>query len=347
MRAAFLSLLLVTAAPAASPLPVPASSPAGSTTEQAEASDKGKGPFLLPGREEDARVARIAFRLARSGVARCPASVPLPGIVLQHLTQFELADRPGMIAALGLDRGPAAIVVVPAGPAAQARMQAGDVLLAIDSQPLPPETGTSDPFSAPQAHARADRIHDMLERAAARPFTLTVLRREATHTLNIDAPRGCRSQVFLARSDQRNAYADGRHVFLTTGLIARLRNDDELAFLIAHEMAHNILGHAAIMRSGAVRSGIGRTLGRSGKVIRETERAADRLGTQLMLDAGFDPLTGSQVLQRLGGADLGIALFQEHDPVATRVAAIRVLVEAHGGQARGAQDQDVPGRGGH
>lgn len=291
------------------------------------AADTGTGPFLLHGREDDARVAGIAFRLARSGVARCPASVPLTGIVLQHLTQFELADRPGIVRELSLDRGPVAIVVVPTGPAAQGAMRAGDVLVAINGAPLPPEAGAKMPFSASQAHARADLVHDVLERAAARPFTVTVLRDGALRTLHIDAPRGCPSQVFLARSDQRNAYADGRHAFFTTGLLAKLRNDDELAFLMAHEMAHNILGHAAIMRSDAVKKGLGRTLGNSGKVVRATEREADRLGTQLMMDAGFDPLNGIDVLSRLGGSDFGIALFQEHDPVSTRMATIRTLVQ--------------------
>jgi Zn-dependent protease with chaperone function len=286
--------------------------------------------FLLPGREADARVADIAFKLARSGAARCPAPVPLMGVVFQHLSQFELADRPGMIAALGLDRGPAAIAIVHAGPAARAGMRAGDILLAIDSQPLPPETGVDAPFSASKAHARADLVDGLLEQAAAKPFTLTVLRGGVSLALPIDAPGGCPSQVFLARSDQRNAYADGRHVFFTTGLLAKLRNDDELAFLIAHEMAHNILGHAVVMRSAAVKRGIGRTLGRSGAVVRETERAADRLGAQLMMDAGFDPLKGIEVLRRLDGADLGIALFQEHDPAGTRMAAIRKLVQGGG-----------------
>lgn len=309
------------------PLAPPSSAGVPAQNAQSAPSVEIADRFLLPGREADARVAEIAFKLARSGAARCPAPVPLLGTVFQHLSQFEVADRTGMIAALGLDRGPAAIALVHAGPAARAGLRAGDVLLAIDGQPLPAEMGLDAPFSAPQAHARADLVDNLLEQAAAKPFTVTVLRGGVSLTLPIDAPRGCPSQVFLARSDQRNAYADGRHVFLTTGLLAKLRNDDELAFLMAHEMAHNILGHAAIMRSAAVKRGIGRTLGRSGAVVRETERSADRLGVQLMMDAGFDPLKGIEVLRRLDGADFGVALFQEHDPAGTRMTAIRKLVQ--------------------
>jgi predicted Zn-dependent protease len=138
----------------------------------------------------------------------------------------------------------------------------------------------------------------------------------------------CPSHAHLARSNQRNAYADGRHVFLTTGLLSRLQNDDELAFIIAHEMAHNILHHATIMRGGEVRHGLGHTLGRSGQIVRETEREADALGSDLMIDAGFDPVRGAAILKRLGRGDLGIDLFAAHDSAGKRIAAMRVLANA-------------------
>jgi hypothetical protein len=279
----------------------------------------------LPGREQDARVARIAFRLATIGQVRCPAPVPTMGLVLQHLSQFETADRPGMVAQLGLDRGPGVIVVVPGSPAAMAGIHAGDVLLAIDGMDLPPEPDLSQPFDAQRAHARADAIADLL--APAKPVTITLLRAGTTRAVRVAPLPACPSRVHLARSAQRNAYADGRHVFLTTGLLSLLRSDDELAFIIAHEMAHNILGHATIMRSDKVKGGLGRTLGQSGQIVRRTEREADLLGGDLMIDAGFDLVAGTNILSRLG-SDLGIALFASHEPAGKRIATLRALAAA-------------------
>jgi len=282
----------------------------------------------LPGREEDGRVERIAFRLAVAGRARCEILVPTLGLVLQHLSQFELADRPGMITSHSLDRGPGVVVVVPDSPAAAAGIRPGDIVTAIDGRALPPETALSASFDASRAHARADSVQDLLENTGTRRFTITLLRKDSILVADVIPLPACPSHAHLARSNQRNAYADGRHVFLTTGLLSRLDNDDELAFVIAHEMAHNILRHATIMRGGDVKHGLGRTLGRSGRIIRETERTADALGGAMMLDAGFDPVRGAAILQHLGGGDLGLDLFAAHDSAGKRIAAMRALVSA-------------------
>lgn len=79
-----------------------------------------------------------------------------------------------------------------------------------------------------------------------------------------------------------------------------------------------------------VRRGLKRTLGRSGQIVRETEREADALGGELMLDAGFDPIAGAHILRRLGKGILGITLFAAHDSVSSRISAMRMLAERVG-----------------
>lgn len=299
--------------------------PGGGFARQASTGDT----LTITARDADARVAGVAYRLATAGLARCPRSLPTLGIVLQHRTQFQLADRPDMVAAYRLDRGPGVVAVVPDGPAARAGVRAGDVLTALDGTPIPPEPDAETPFDQGRARVRADQVIDLLEGRTA-PFTATLLRDGAPLAVRITPAPACPSRVHLARSGQRNAFADGTHVFLTTRLLDDAAGGDELAFVIAHEMAHNILGHAAAMRAGGVGRGIGRTLGRSGRILREAEREADALAGELMLDAGYDPVAGAAVLRRFGDADLGVALFSAYAGVDDRIAAMRAIAAARG-----------------
>lgn len=282
----------------------------------------------LHGREDDARVEQIAARLAVAGRVRCATLEPYLGFVLQHLSQFELADRPGMIARQGLGKGPGVIAVVPGSPAAAAGIRPGDVLVAIAGRALPPEAVLSMTFDAALARERADAIQDLLENIDTPSLSIAALRNNVVFVVDVTPQYACPHHVHLARSNQRNAYADGRHVFLTTGLLSRLKNDDELAFIVAHEMAHNILHHATIMRSDSVKHGLGRTLGRSGRIVREAERVADAFGGELMIDAGFDPVRGVAIIKRLGGGDLGVDTFAAHDSAGKRIAAMRALADA-------------------
>ena len=233
-----------------------------------------------------------------------------------------------MIARQRLDKGPGVIAVVPGSPAAAAGIHPGDVLVAIAGRALLPEAALSMTFDAARARERADAIQDLLENTGTPSLSIAALRDNVVFVVDVTPQYACPHHVHLARSNQRNAYADGRHVFLTTGLLSRLGNDDELAFIVAHEMAHNILHHATIMRSGSVKHGLRRTLGRSGRIVREAERAADAFGGELMIDAGFDPVRGAGILRRLGGSDLGVDLFAAHDSADKRIAAMRALANA-------------------
>jgi membrane-associated protease RseP (regulator of RpoE activity) len=49
--------------------------------------------------------------------------------------------------------------------------------------------------------------------------------------------------MVLAPSDQINAFSDGNNIVVYNGMMRFVESDDELAFVLAHEIAHNVLGH--------------------------------------------------------------------------------------------------------
>lgn len=279
------------------------------------------------------RVADVGFRLALAGLARCPRTVPSLGLTFQHLGQFEPADRATLLKTVRLDLGPSVLAVAQRSPAASAQILPGDILLAINGAPLPPPEPIDRPFDQDRARARADAIDDQAEDAAA-PVRLSLLRGDRQLTVTFEPVRTCPSRIHLARAKKQNAFADGTHVLITTGLLERLRSDDELAFVLGHEMAHNILQHAAMLRAEGVPRGMTRVLGRNGQLVRATEREADLVGGQLVLDAGYDLYAGAAVLKSLDEGP-GIAFLSAHDATAKRIAAVRALIGQRSGLAAG------------
>ena len=66
------------------------------------------------------------------------------------------------------------------------------------------------------------------------------------------------SYAVLIDGDKKglNAYADGKNVVLHPAMIDFAKNDTHLAFIIAHEFAHNIMGHIAAQQKNVAVGGI-------------------------------------------------------------------------------------------
>ena len=53
----------------------------------------------------------------------------------------------------------------------------------------------------------------------------------------------CGYGVKLIQNDSLNAYADGKNIYITQGMMRFVEEDRELQFIIGHELAHNMEGH--------------------------------------------------------------------------------------------------------
>jgi Zn-dependent protease with chaperone function len=90
------------------------------------------------------------------------------------------------------------------------------------------------------------------------------------------------SALVVIESPRANAFIRRKtEVVLTHALLSRVTDESELAFILAHELAHIALEHTA---NGGI----------------PAEVAADTLALQVMTALGFDPCSGSEVLERLG-----------------------------------------------
>ena len=115
--------------------------------------------------------------------------------------------------------------------------------------------------------------------------------------------------VYVIDEDEVNAFSlPGGYVYINKGLIDRITSDDQLAAVIAHEIAHVTAKHAmkrlqgsygalalqgAAIASGSGAAALGANLAATSVLFqnsREDEFEADRLGIKYMREAGYDPL---------------------------------------------------------
>lgn len=208
------------------------------------------------------------------------------------------------------------------------------------SAPIPQPDRTSAPVSSQQAQARFRQVAARVEPVAEREC------RRRTQGVNCD---------FLIRIDPdknapSNAYQSldktGRPVLtMSLALIRDVNNTDELAFVLAHEAAHHIQGHLARLSqnaaAGAILLGGLATLAGTGandiataqdigafvgarSYSKSFELEADKLGTIIAYNAGYDPLRGALYFARV--RDPGDRFLGTHPPNAQRYYVVQATM---------------------
>jgi Zn-dependent protease with chaperone function len=272
-------------------------------------------------RQDDLRLASMAYRIATLARPLCPEPRPISGLLLHHLADYTDADRTGMVTRYGLDRGAGVLSVVEDSPAARAGLLAGDVIVSVD--------GVALALPVDSDRAARDAVEDRFEDAIrAGPVELRILRSGTELGLRLEPESGCPSRVRLARSGQVNGFATRRHVVLTTAILNETRSDDELAVVLGHELAHVALKHPDRLEALGIPRGILRGIGKNADRVQETEREADRLGLRLAQAAGYDVKAALPFWQRFYAKYDGPQLFRTHPTLQVREQIIRgALVE--------------------
>ena len=173
----------------------------------------------------------------------------------------------------------------------------------------------------------------ILDRAlSAGHVDLTILRDGQMLAIEVSPLPACGYDVQLNPSSDLNARADGRRLFISTALAHFTETDDELALILGHELAHNVLGH----RSWGEGGGEGRTVvvGECDALLCENgeEQQADRVGLFLMARAGYAPQSAGPFWRRYGLANWRVRYPQlthaSAETRARRLEAAQIEIEA-------------------
>ncbi len=151
--------------------------------------------------------------------------------------------------------------------------------------------------------------------------------------------------------------APGGQIYITTGLLFRMRSEAELAGALAHEIAHvvqrhQITAYQSKLRWGAlsagagaladtkIKTGVGRQVAKIGlneaksmivlSLGRDEELQADRMGMVLAARAGYDPFglpATIQILQDMSAEQSGLSLvYSTHPSPTDRLAALDIAI---------------------
>lgn len=232
----------------------------------------------------ETRLAAVAWRLTSANTELCPATGPQTGLTLHDARQYAPVSRAAAVRFFHLTDAPAVMAVAPGSPAERAGLKAGDGITAVNGAALRDPA----PADGPASYAGVERALTWIDLALKRgPAMLTVPRGgERPERLALQPQAGCDYEVQLVPSSKMEANADGRVVSVSTALVRYAASDDDLALVVGHEMAHNVLRHRE-NRKGSSRS---------------RERAADRVGLYLTARAGYD-ISGADAFWRRFGDD--------------------------------------------
>jgi hypothetical protein len=188
--------------------------------------------------------------------------------------------------------------VVPGLPAQRQGLPVGAVVLAVNDEPVE----QLDPEEVLKKAKRAAL-------AKIEPLSVRVRYNGRVEEFNLESVRVCRYEVAIIDADTINAYSDGRRITLTRGVLEFVSNDDELSFVLAHEIAHNILQHPAVFKFNQTLESFLRAVGpesdgsKSLEARQGFEIEADKLALYIMARAGRDLEAALSLMARLNARE--------------------------------------------
>ena len=233
--------------------------------------------------KEDA-LFRIGYRLAAANAPFCTRTTPSAGLLIHDAAAYGNPEAVRRNFALTGDIGVQS--VAPGSPADLAGIRQNDTLESLGGRDIAQTWRPGKP-----AWQRAQDIREALEQGlAAAPVDITWTDSSGTPRAGVlTAEPVCATRFELIASSD-DASADGERVLVGEKFPGFAYAEDELAAMVAHEMAHNLLGHLTTFE----------TTGRKRKLVRLSERDADRLMPWLLANAGYDPAAAARFMRQWG-----------------------------------------------
>jgi hypothetical protein len=285
----------------------------GTTTKRIDVDDaaaaaeveKQRQLYVSSQARDQRRVQELAGPLLTANADLCGEDIrPYLGMTSANVEYWPKEYRNAAAAVMGVGERVQVLEVIPDGPADAAGLNEGDILLRIAGKHVP--TGKK------ATKKTAELLEEELEIGV--PATFAVERGGVPVEVEVTPAAACSYYVVLTGGEEVNAYADGTSVFITRGMMRFAETDSELVTVIAHELAHNAMGHidkktgnyvlGSIFDVLAAAYGIN-TQGAFGNAAAQAysqdfEAEADYVGLYAMAKAGYNFSEAPTIWRRMG-----------------------------------------------
>lgn len=264
------------------------------------------------------RLERIAYHLGTANSQSCDNPQMVSGLVLHDLAAYSAQYRDAVEQKFGFGHAFGIRYVIPGSSSNRAGLKRDDIITHVNGVEV--SNLFRENITAKASYARIEAFEDLLERAMqAGSVELSVIRHGTTHRFTLSGELSCGGRPVLYPEGGLNAWADGRRVAVTRELLDFAQTDDELAFVLAHEMSHNMLRHPS-QRKGKFT--LLASFGIGSGAIKKQEIEADALASQMVVTAGYSVDGAVRFLER-AGRRMPFYIATTHPGISRRIGIVK------------------------
>ena len=236
------------------------------------------------------RLNNIAWPILQKSTDFCGANIKKAiGLEIISINQIKKEFKKAASDKLNFTEEPEVLFVIDRSPASKSGLLKGDKIVKISSKDF---SWTND---------------EIVKNSRQRNFgnkniNINIRRNNEDLSFEVEPINICNHRIILSQDNSLNAYADGKNIYITQGMLRFIEEDKELQMIIAHELAHNTEGHiekksnnfilGTIVDLAASSAGINTrgTFGNIGAQMysQDFEREADYVGMYIMANSNID-----------------------------------------------------------